>query len=281
MVKRVPGLLMLLAIALCSPAGDGAAAEMPRWEAGLGLSGLSVPDYRGSDRNQLYLFPVPYLVYRGEALKVERGAIRGIFFRSERIELDTSFNGSPPVRSGENGARKGMPDLDPSLEAGPSLKYLLLRSPDGAFKAEVQFPLRMVFATDLSYVRSSGLVFNPRLNLDWGRITERGRWRAGAAFGPVFIDTRNSRHYYQVDPVYALPDRPAYSAHGGYAGMQLALAASARIGRFWVGAFSRIDSLRGARFEDSPLVKARGNATAGVAVSWVMGVSGVLVEAEE
>lgn len=281
MVKRASGFLMFLTITLCSCAGDCAAAELPQWEAGLGLSGLSVPEYRGSDRNQHYFFPVPYLIYRGEALKVERGSIRGIFFRSDRVELDTSFSGSPPVRSGENGARQGMPDLDPSFEAGPSLKYLLLRSPDGALKAELQFPLRMVLTTDLSSLRSSGLVFNPRLNLDWGRVKAHWRWSAGAALGPVFIDTRNSRSYYQVDPLYASAGRPAYRAHGGYAGLQLALAARARIGRIWIGAFSRIDSLNNARFEDSPLVKAKWNATTGFAVSWVMGTSSLLVETEE
>lgn len=257
------------------------ASELPQWEAGLGAGVLSMPDYRGSDRNRTYLFPVPYLIYRGDALKVDRGSVRGVFFRSGRLELDTSFNGAPPVRSGGNGARKGMPDLDPALEAGPSLKYLMHRGPDGRFRVELQFPLRMVLATDLSYVRSGGIVFHPRISAAWSRVRESRRWNAGAALGPVFIDTRNSRRFYQVDPLYATAERPAYDAHGGYAGMQLALAATGRLGSVWIGAFSRIDSLHGARFEDSPLVRARWNVTAGIACSWVLGSSGVLVEADE
>lgn len=268
-----------LALLFCSSAARG--AELPQWEAGIGLSALSIPDYRGADQSQFYVFPIPYLIYRGDVLKVDRRAVRGVFFKGERLEVDTSFSGSPPVRSGKNGARQGMPDLDPLFEAGPSLKYLLLRSSGGELRVDLQFPLRAVFVTDFSYLRYTGLVFNPRLSLDWSRSDPEERWSAGIALGPLFTDSRNSRYFYEVDPIYATPARPAYEAHGGYGGMQLALAATLRRGSIWIGAFSRIDSLRGARFEDSPLVKARWNVMAGLALSWVFGASDAMVQAEE
>jgi outer membrane scaffolding protein for murein synthesis (MipA/OmpV family) len=47
-----------------------------------------------------------------------------------------------------------------------------------------------------------------------------------------------------------------------------------------VGGFLKWDSLRGAAFEDSPLVRRRSFGSAGVAVSWILGKSETLVEAE-
>ena len=103
---------VLLALVVLSTAARG--AELPQWEAGIGISALTIPDYRGADQSQFYVFPIPYLIYRGDVLKVDRRAVRGVFFKSERLEVDTSFSGSPPVRSGRNGARP-MGQSDPAL----------------------------------------------------------------------------------------------------------------------------------------------------------------------
>ena len=52
------------------------AEQLPLWEAGLGVAGISFPDYRGADERQYYLLPMPYLVYRGEFLKADRQRVR-------------------------------------------------------------------------------------------------------------------------------------------------------------------------------------------------------------
>jgi outer membrane scaffolding protein for murein synthesis (MipA/OmpV family) len=267
-------------IALALPCAANA-AELPQWEAGIGISVLSIPDYRGSDQGRTYVLPIPYVVYRGDVLKVDRRSVRGVFYKSDRVEVDTSFSGSPPARSGRNGARKGMPDLDPTLEAGPSLKIRLDENRATGYRADLQLPLRAVFMSDFSYLKYVGIVFNPRLNFDWARVGSEDRWSAGFAIGPVFVDTKNAGHYYSVDPVYATPIRSEYAAHGGYAGIQLAAAATRRYKSIWLGAFARADGLHGARFEDSPLVKTKYSFTAGLAVSWVFSASKIMVEAEE
>ncbi|HSF48456.1 MAG TPA: MipA/OmpV family protein, partial [Burkholderiales bacterium] len=92
------------------------ADQLPLWEAGAGVAVLDFPDYRGSDERQTYLLPIPYVIYRGEILKVERQKVRGLLYTSEIAELDFSLSGSVPVRSDNNSARRGMPDLDPTLE---------------------------------------------------------------------------------------------------------------------------------------------------------------------
>jgi len=45
----------------------------------------------------------------------------------------------------------------------------------------------------------------------------------------------------------------------------------------WVGAFVRYDNLRGAAFQDSPLVRRTSGVTAGFGVSWVLDTSSELV----
>ena len=41
------------------------ADELPRLELGIGATGISVPDYRGSSEQRSYVLPFPYVVYRG------------------------------------------------------------------------------------------------------------------------------------------------------------------------------------------------------------------------
>jgi outer membrane scaffolding protein for murein synthesis (MipA/OmpV family) len=54
-----------------------AAAEMlPKWELGVGVGGLWMPDYRGSDEVRSYLLPFPYVIYRLDWLKVDREGVR-------------------------------------------------------------------------------------------------------------------------------------------------------------------------------------------------------------
>ncbi len=80
-------------------------------------------------------------------------------------------------------------------------------------------------------------------------------------------------YYYEVQPAYATAARPAYDARAGYSGSRLTLTASRRYPRFWVGAFARYDSLSGAVFADSPLVKKQDSFMAGVGIAWILAES--------
>jgi outer membrane scaffolding protein for murein synthesis (MipA/OmpV family) len=74
-------------LAVTSPAISHA-EELPLWEAGLGVAGLSLPDYRGSDQQRFYELPLPYLVYRGDFLRLDRNGITGLLFHSEQVRLN-------------------------------------------------------------------------------------------------------------------------------------------------------------------------------------------------
>lgn len=271
---------MLLALACLAVTGK-AMADKPLWEAGAGVAAVNFPDYRGSDQRRSYMLPVPYIVYRGEFLKVEREKVRGLLFKSEKTELDISVNGAVPVKSSKNRARAGMPNLSPSFEIGPSLNLTLFRSENKNSQLDLRLPLRPVFAVSSSGVRNEGWLFQPQINLDLRNISALPEWNVGILTGPIFGDTRYHQYVYGVEPAYATPTRPAYQARGGYAGMQFISAISKRSRNYWMGAFIKLDTLNGAVFADSPLVRSRTNASAGFAISWVLDVSKTMVKDEE
>ena len=111
----------VLLILLFSLPNIAACEEEPLWELGAGLTLLQMPDYSGSDKNRLYLLPYPYFIYRGDILNIDRERISGRVFKTDNILFDFSFFGQAPVDSSDNEARRGMPDLDPTFEVGPSL----------------------------------------------------------------------------------------------------------------------------------------------------------------
>lgn len=253
-----------------------ARAELkPKWELGLGLAGIDFPAYRGAAERRSYLLPLPYVQYRGEFLQVDRDRVSGLLFRRERVELDVSINGSVPVRDVE--VRQGMPDLDPTLELGPSLKVHLLFDERRQTNLDLQLPVRAVFAVGPGRFERQGWLFHPRLNLDLKRVA-RSDWNLGLVAGLLYGDQGYHSYFYDVAPQYATAARPAYRAGAGYAGKQFIASLSRRRGDLVMGAFVKWDDLSGAVFADSPLVQSRQAFSAGFLVAWVFSKSEEMVE---
>jgi len=261
-------------------ATTAAAAERPLWELGVGVGAVSFPDYRGADERSTYVLPAPYVVYRGEFLKADRDGVRGVFFESDRVELNFSAAASVPVDSDGNKARRGMPDLKPTVEFGPSLDLTLWRAPDRSAKLDFRLPVRAAYAV-IGGVRRVGLVSTPTINLDLRDPLGQHGWNLGLLAGPVFGDARQHRYFYDVAPQYATAERESYRTKGGYGGSQFLAALSKRYDSYWVGAFVRYDNLRGAVFDDSPLVKRDHSWAAGFAVAWIIGESATRVQVND
>ena len=256
-------------------------AEKPLWELGAGLFFLQMPDYRGSNENRRYILPYPYFVYRGEVLRVEKERISGRIFETDRLLLDISGHGSAPVSSSDNPDRRGMEDLDPTFEMGPSLKVTLLENRQDHYKLTFTVPIRAAFSTDLSSVRHEGWVFHPRLVFEKADVIAGSGLNLGISAGPMFADRGYHRYFYGVDPPYATPSRPAYEAGGGYSGSTLTVGISKSLKPFIVSAFVSVDFLQGAVFEESPLVKNKYSVMTGFAVSWVFLKSSRMVQKKD
>lgn len=256
------------------------AEERPLWELGAGAAGLYLPDYRGADQGRSYGFPIALIAYRGDRFKFDREGVRAIVFLSDRIELDLSFNATVPVDSDRNVARRGMPDLDPTVDVGPVLGIVLARDReiDYSYRLRLRLPVRAVVATDFRHVEVQGWVANPHLNLDVRPNFLGGRWNLGLNAGAVFGTERYHQYFYRVDPQFATADRPAFEVGGGYSGAMFLASLSRHIGRLWVGAYVRYDLLGGATFEASPLVRQTTALAGGIAFAWVFSQSGTTVE---
>ena len=255
--------------------------EKPLWELGAGLALLHLPDYRGSDESRFYLLPYPYVVYRGDILRVDKERISGRIFKMDRVLLDISIFGSVPVDSSKNEARRGMPDLNPTFEIGPSLYITLLENKQDQYKIKLTLPVRAVFETDFSSVSHEGWVFSPRLNFEKDNIIRGTGVNLGISAGPLFGSSNYHSYYYSVDPAYATSSRPAYSARGGYSGSALTVGVNKEYKQLVLYAFANLDLLHGAVYEDSPLVKTKSSFMCGFTVSWIFLKSEKLVTAEK
>jgi outer membrane scaffolding protein for murein synthesis (MipA/OmpV family) len=260
---------------------SGVRAETkPLWELGAGVGAINFPIYRGADERRSYILPVPYVVYRGDTLQVDREGARGLLFHNEKMELDISLNGSVPAKSRDTVARRGMPDLLPTLEIGPSLNRHLYMADDKKINLDLRLPVRTVIAGDFSHTQQAGWVFHPQLNCDVKDVSQSG-WNLGLVAGALFGDSRYHRYFYDVAPQFATASRPAYTATSGYSGTQFIVALSRRNKDYWTGGFVKWDDLSGAAFVDSPLVKKRQYFTVGYSISWILDKSDKNVEVVE
>lgn len=265
---------------VCVVAWAPANAQQPLWELGLGVGALALADYRGADTSAVLPIPIPYFVYRGEFLRADRDGLRGVFFNRDVVELNISAGATTPVNSGNSPARRGMPNLKPTLEVGTSIDWHIGRSNDRRMRLDFRMPLRAAMTVESS-PRLIGWFFVPQLNLDLVDVGGYSGWDFGALAGPIYASRRYNQYFYTVAPQYSRPNRPAYQSPGGYSGTQVLASLTKRFPRFWVGAFARYDTLSGATFVHSPLVRSKGYWATGVGIAWLIGKSSTLVDAGE
>jgi len=271
----------LTAALLACGTGTSSAEEKPLWELGFGFFTLTSPDYRGSDESRGYLLPLPYIFYRGDIIRISRSGIYSRLFEADRVNFDLSADAGVPTDSSKNSARQGMPDLDATFEIGPVLEICLWRNCNGERKLQFRLPVRAVFSTDFGSIESRGGSAHPHLNFDIKNIGPGSGWNFGVAAGPLYATERYHDYYYQVAQNYAVGTRTAYDARSGYSGSRVTLALSKRFQRVWVGAFARYDTLAGATFEDSPLVRSKHAFMAGLGVAWIFAESERLVDVKD
>lgn len=268
---RILAAPLLLSFA-CSLCYADEQQPQPKWELGAGGAVFTLPNYRGSDIMRTYVLPVPYVVYRGDFVKADRDGVRSTLFDTESFKINLSVNGTLPVNSKDDPNRRGMADLRPSVEIGPTADLTLWRSSDTKLKLDFRMPLRTAITLETS-PKQIGWVLSPSLNLDIHDPAGLKGWNLGLMSSVLIQDHRYNDYFYSVGAADATPTRPVYSAPGGYAGSQFTLALSKRFPHWWIGSFLRYDTVSNARFEDSPLVKKRNTVSAGVAVAYVFGES--------
>ncbi|WP_161993627.1 MipA/OmpV family protein [Muricoccus nepalensis] len=278
---------LLLALLLAAPAAAQEvrlpALELPVLEAGIGGGGGWLPDYPAAEQNHVRGIGTPFVIYRGELLRADDQGLRGRLMRGDRLGLDLSFSGAFPASSRNNRAREGMPDLDWQGEVGPALRLTLWRDKAHPRRVNIELPVRAVFSSDLSSTHYRGVVVSPELafeDRDAGRRIfgnlpflreamglRAARFRAGV--GPIFATERLHDLYYEVEPQYARPGRPAYRARAGYLGtrLQFSIRVPLTPALSFIGG-GRVENFAGAANADSPLHRRDWNTTVAVGFAW-------------
>jgi MipA family protein len=237
-----------------------------RWEIGLVGGGGSQQAYPGADENTRGGRAIPYLIFRGERLRVDRGSVSVRAVRTPTFEIDFGTSGALGSSASDVKVREGMPDLGDLIEFGPRLTWNLSESADGG-RWRIQAPLRGVFDLDNDFAYR-GLTFEPEIE-----FTRRppGGWRYTVGLSAIIGSERFNDLYYQVDPAFATPTRPAYDARAGLVTWRLAASVSRWLSPDWrVFAAARVDHIAGAANRDSPLVRRDAGASVGVGVQWVL-----------
>ncbi len=87
----------------------------------------------------------------------------------------------------------------------------------------------------------------------------------------VFGERKVNRYFYEVEPVLATPQRPAFEADPGLMLLRAGLHGSRMLGNdMRVFGFVRYESYAGAVNRDSPLMQKRSGASAGLAFAWTI-----------
>ena len=261
-----------LTLALCQygTIAHAQSAGLPLWEVGGFAGSLDTPAYPASTERLNRNLVLPYFIYRGERLSVDRGGIEARIRLAPDYELDLGVSGSFPAASNDIAVRQGMPDLGSLLEFGPRLK-VKLPSPEAGLRLGLDLPLREVFEIS-GGTRGQGLVFEPTLVLDAANVG--GGWSLTAKAGLTWGDQQVNQYFYGVAPAYATALRPAFEAQSGLMSARASLGASKSLGPdVRVFGYARMDYFGLSANTASPLHLQNSSPSLGLGLTWTLGRS--------
>ena len=257
-------LVVATSLAAPLPALAQGAPALPLWELGVLGVGVTQQAYPGASERVQQALVLPYLVYRGEFLRVDRGSAGVRAINTPAFELDIGFAGSLGSRANDIAARRGMADLGTLVEFGPRLRWNLTQGA-GPDKWRVDLPLRGVF--DLSNgLAQRGVAFEPELVFSH-RDAEGLNYSAGLS--TVWGNAGLADTFYGVTAAEATASRAAYAAQSGLIAWRLSGSVSRKVAPgVRLLAFGRMDNLAGAANQSSPLVQQTSGVSAGVVLTY-------------
>lgn len=242
-------------------------ADDAKWETGVGIGGISLPHYPGSDERLELILPIPYGSYEDKKTIIDRDGINYNLFGLNNLDLSLSFGVGFPVDSEDNKARQGMNDLNPIFEMGPSFKYWLFKSTDR--KLSLELPIRAAVAFDDLTAHDQGFAGDLKLNY----VQKIQGWKLSAFYRFLFADRKYHSQYYDVEQQFVTAKRGFYRSRKGVSGNAIGFTASKRFGDFYFGLYTRYENLSNAANHESPLLKTDHNLYFSAAFSWVFASS--------
>jgi outer membrane scaffolding protein for murein synthesis (MipA/OmpV family) len=236
-------------------------------ELGLGYGYGIVADYPASDEYSSKSLVLPLIIYRGDVLKSDQeDGTRAELFKSRELEVHLSFGARFNSDSDGNNARSGMPNLNYLLETGPSLHYKLWRAPKVG-SLTLQIPLRLTFETDFKATNFLGFVFEPELKFQKMNFLIDNLTSTSSVSVELFSE-RVANYYYQVEKIYANPEREVYDAESGLSTFS--------VGQSFLYEYNRFNYILGVSHsyygksenKKSPLFRSDSNTSVFAAITW-------------
>lgn len=260
---------------------QGAAAQpaaLPLWELGVVAGGASTPAYPASTERTHRGLVLPYLIYRGDVIRADRGGIGARLMRTDAMELDVGFAASLPASSNDIAARKDMPDLGTLIEFGPRLKGTLARPASGG-RLRYELPLRSVLEIN-NGIRSQGYALEPEVIYEMRDLG--GNWRLSTSVSAVIGDSALNQYFYGVPAAFATAQRPAFEAKAGLIATRLTMnAAKSFSPDVRVFGFVRYESYAQSANQSSPLFLQSSGTAIGIGMSWTLGRSSALASGDD
>ncbi|TFH74701.1 MipA/OmpV family protein [Gammaproteobacteria bacterium LSUCC0112] len=266
--------LMLAAgtFSVAAQAAEPVMIEKPLWELGLGGGVLVQPHYPSSDEYQTRGLGLPYVVYRGDILRIgDGGAARAVAAENGNYELSLSFAAAFDSESDGNVLREGMPDLDFIFEIGPQLVFSLGKFEfSDTSRSELQLALqaRAAFSTDFGGVDHHGYVFEPMVRYrHYGAF--HPQLEATVSLKPLWATRDVHGYFFDVANEFSQVDRNTYRARGGYFGTGLNFSGTWHISnKARMFATVQTSFHHGAKNIHSPLFENKFNAGFGLGLIW-------------
>lgn len=238
-----------------------ASEELPLWEVGVGVGGLSQSYYTGTKQKRRFAFPVIVPVYRGEIIKSDDKGMRAELFNNNKLKLEASLDFNLSTDSDEIELRQGMDDIPNNLQLGPSIEFKLAE--DKKQKWLLNFPVRANIGFNSSNADINGYTFSPNIAYIKKFNINKGKWRLGFSVGPQFGSSEYHDVYYGVPEKSATSNRPMYASSGGYTGYRASSSLVSKNNKRLLVLFLRYENIDNAVFKDSPLIETNDNLIAG------------------
>ncbi len=258
------------ALLLATMSAQAQETGLPLWEAGVVGGGVSTPSYPGSPDRSARGLVLPYFVYRGDVVRVDRSGIGARLLHTDQTEFDLGLGGSLPSNSQDTTTRQGMPDLGTLVEFGPRLKLTLARPAPGQ-RLRLDLPLRAVLEVR-GGVRQQGLAFEPELRYEMRDLG--AGWSLSSGASVVLGDQKLNRYFYDIAPEYASALRPAYEAKAGLIATRLSFNTTKDLSPdLRVFGLLRLESYSGSANLNSPLHVRASGTWLGLGLAWTLGRS--------
>ena len=223
---------------------------------GAGLGVASLPHYPGSDENDDYFLPLPYIDFRSDRLSVNDKGLHAELINNNIIQLDFDITGSFPVSSDDNTARNGMPDLGFFVEIGPEVSLRLIEKQDYYISFDV--PIRASFeflgedeAFDDKFVQDAGYLLEPRLHYE----AQNENINFDFDFGIIWASEDYQSKFFSVNQEFVTTDRAFYKSRSGLLGYRLSSTVKYEKDNWLILSYVKFIDLSQGKNEQSPLIK--------------------------